>query len=309
MTRDRDLVRGEVQYIGQKIGQRQKHWRRLGRFTVEKRCIGKIEQLDHQAFVGHFGDDVAQEPFHRVAFAAPGHQGLLDILKLGQGLAVAPGPPADGVSAGVGRAGGGLAVGRPGAVMRHRLFGKDAVPTEGAVAPARNPVHRDRRIEIVRDPLALFFRRRVQQPHQQEERHHGGHEVGVGHFPCPAVVAPATDNLLPFDDDRRRIALRSHPHHPSLLPGTSDSRRRLYGPLTRRILASFSARRSLRPPRRFQRRPRGRRGRGLPGSACPRSGRRRSTARLPGRRRAQRQRRRARATGRAWRCADPGCGW
>src|ERR1700727_2193000 len=56
------------------------------------------------------------------------------------------------------------------------------------------------RTEVIREPLALFFGGRVQQPHQQEERHHRGHEIGIGDFPGAAMMA-ARDNLLPSYDD------------------------------------------------------------------------------------------------------------
>lgn len=41
-----------------------------------------------------------------------------------------------------------------------------------------------------------------------------------GHLPGSAVVTITADDLLPFDDDRRRVCLRAHPltlSHP--LPG------------------------------------------------------------------------------------------
>src|ERR1019366_1581818 len=57
------------------------------------------------------------------------------------------------------------------------------------------------RAEIVGEALALIFRRRVQQPHQQEERHHRRHEVGIGHLPGTTVTAAAAFAFFEFPDD------------------------------------------------------------------------------------------------------------
>ena len=46
-----------------------------------------------------------------------------------------------------------------------------------------------RRREIVGQALALVLRGRAEQPQQQEEGHHGGHEIGIGDFPGAAVMA------------------------------------------------------------------------------------------------------------------------
>ena len=43
--------------------------------------------------------------------------------------------------------------------------------------------------EIVGEAFALILCGRVQQPHQQEERHHRGNEIGVCDFPGAAVMA------------------------------------------------------------------------------------------------------------------------
>ena len=40
----------------------------------------------------------------------------------------------------------------------------------------------------------------VQQPEDDEERHHGGDEIGVGDFPCAAVVAAVAAFFLDDDD-------------------------------------------------------------------------------------------------------------
>ncbi len=56
--------------------------------------------------------------------------------------------------------------------------------------------------EIIGDAALLFGRGRVDQPHQQEERHHRGDEVGIGDFPRAAVMAAVPAFLHAFDDDR-----------------------------------------------------------------------------------------------------------
>jgi hypothetical protein len=56
------------------------------------------------------------------------------------------------------------------------------------------------RAEIVGKPLPLILGGGVQQPHEQKERHHGGDEVGIGHFPGTAVVS-AFDHLILVDVD------------------------------------------------------------------------------------------------------------
>ena len=54
--------------------------------------------------------------------------------------------------------------------------------------------------EVVGEALALVLGGGVQQPHQQEERHHGGDEIGVGDLPGAAVMA-ALGDLVFFDDN------------------------------------------------------------------------------------------------------------
>ena len=54
--------------------------------------------------------------------------------------------------------------------------------------------------------------------------HHGGHEIGVGHLPCATVVATLND-LFPFDDDWRFVAIGhgppfSRPPRARLTPAT-----------------------------------------------------------------------------------------
>ena len=48
--------------------------------------------------------------------------------------------------------------------------------------------------------MLLRLRGGVQQPHQQEERHHGGDEIGVGDLPGAAVMAAVPAFFLNDDD-------------------------------------------------------------------------------------------------------------
>ena len=66
--------------------------------------------------------------------------------------------------------------------------------------------------EVVGEAPPLLLRGGVEQPHQEEEGHHGGDEVRVGHLPRAAVVA-VPDHLFPLEDDgrRRRPALARRP--------------------------------------------------------------------------------------------------
>jgi hypothetical protein len=54
--------------------------------------------------------------------------------------------------------------------------------------------------EIVGESFTLVLGRGVEQPHQQEERHHRGDEIGVRDLPGAAVVA-ALDDFILLDDD------------------------------------------------------------------------------------------------------------
>src|SRR5882762_7950344 len=44
----------------------------------------------------------------------------------------------------------------------------------------------------------------VHQPKYDEQSHHGGHEVGVGHFPCASMVSAMPAYFL--DDDNRWLS-------------------------------------------------------------------------------------------------------
>jgi hypothetical protein len=57
------------------------------------------------------------------------------------------------------------------------------------------------RREIIGDAALLLGRGRVDQPHQQEKRHHRGDEIGVRNLPGAAMVGMAAGFLDPLDDD------------------------------------------------------------------------------------------------------------
>ena len=99
------------------------------------------------------------------------------------------------------------------AILGQGLLREDTVPPKSAIAAARNTADRNGRRKVIREPLALLFCCRVQQPHQHEKGHHRSHEVRVGDFPGTAMVPAALDNLLTFDDDWRYICLRTHFHN------------------------------------------------------------------------------------------------
>ena len=117
--------------------------------------------------------------------------------------------------------------GGAGAVLGQRVFGKGAVATKGAVPPARDAVHRDRGIKVIRNPFALLFRCRVQQPHQHEEGHHGRDKVSIGDFPGTPMMPTTLHDLLPLDDDWRGIPLPGHSLTHVFTPGIRSSGSRL----------------------------------------------------------------------------------
>ena len=57
-------------------------------------------------------------------------------------------------------------------------------------------------LEISADGV-LHLLAAVQQPEHDEQRHHGGHEIGVGHFPRAAMMAAVAAFFL--DDDDRSL--------------------------------------------------------------------------------------------------------
>ena len=94
--------------------------------------------------------------------------------------------------------------GRPlalGALRSQRRARQDAARARGRLADGGGR-------EIVGDAALLLGAGGVDQPHQQEERHHGGDEVGVGDLPGPAVVGAARDLLHLLDHDRQVVVQR-----------------------------------------------------------------------------------------------------
>src|SRR5690606_7549968 len=194
--------------------------------ALEERLILKVEEFDDESLVGHACNDMPGRLLADHAFAADAHESLFDSARfLGKGGSRIRFLGA--VGAGLAERltlGRGPKVRRAGAVLSNLILGKDAVAPERSVSAARYAAERDSRAEIVRDSLPLFFRRRVQQPHQHEEGHHGGHEVGIGNLPRPAVVPIAADDLLALDDDWRGILLPGHSTTRSFHPGTGLAR-------------------------------------------------------------------------------------
>ena len=92
----------------------------------------------------------------------------------------------------------------------------------------------ERHVEILRDAAPLHRRHRTQQPHQQEERHHRGHEVRVGELPRAAVMPlAAPDHAL--DEDRTVFVVA----HPGAFVVTQPAARVTFA-LTRRTCSSSS---------------------------------------------------------------------
>ncbi len=110
------------------------------------------------------------------------------------------------------------------------------------LAAARDPVDRNRRTEIIRNTLALFFGCCVQQPHQQKKSHHRRHEIGVSDFPGTPMMPAAGDDLFPFDDDWRDIALTRSSPPPIYSPDARGSRARVTPVLTNKLVLKLSLR-------------------------------------------------------------------
>ena len=81
------------------------------------------------------------------------------------------------------------------AIGHQRAVVERGVAAERLAGAGRGMAQQIVRAEIVGEAFALVLRRRVQQPHQQEERHHRRHEVGVGHLPGAAMMTAAFDDL------------------------------------------------------------------------------------------------------------------
>ena len=170
---------------------------------------------EYVAIVGDPGHDMPELVLARHAFTATPHQRLFDRLERRLRRAVAGFRPILGKAAFAARPTrlGGALAGRARAHLRQRFLGKHAVAAKNTFAAAGNPRDRHGRREIFGDTLALLFRRRVLQPHQEKERHHGGHEVGIGDLPGAPMMPVAAGDLLSLDDDWRDIAVCAHIHH------------------------------------------------------------------------------------------------
>src|SRR4029079_12640268 len=114
-----------------------------------------------------------------------------------------------------------------------------ALDDVGAVPAPAAALHRDLQwgLEVVRNALEVALGRRAEEPHQQEERHHRSHEVGVRDLPGPAVMRMRLLLLAPYDN--RALGVVGHGH------GISRSRayashaapaRRTTGVRSRRVL-------------------------------------------------------------------------
>ncbi len=71
----------------------------------------------------------------------------------------------------------------------------------------QNQIATGKKISTAKDNSLLFVRG-PQKPHQQKERHHCSHEVGIGNLPGTTVVA-GCDNFLSLDNNGR-VGLRGH---------------------------------------------------------------------------------------------------
>lgn len=90
-----------------------------------------------------------------------------------------------------------------------QIAGAEGHAAEHAAGPRGRARNRVEGREILRNALALFLVGGVEQPQQQEERHHRGHEVGIRNFPAAAMgrVVALLDAL---DDDDWMIAFVGH---------------------------------------------------------------------------------------------------
>ena len=82
------------------------------------------------------------------------------------------------------------------------LVGDRRSPPNMPFEPGAVLLHLDqRRREIIGDRLALLLVGRAEQPQQQEERHHRGHEIGIGDLPRAAMMAAMPLDIDLLDDD------------------------------------------------------------------------------------------------------------
>ena len=88
------------------------------------------------------------------------------------------------------------------ALQNLRTINSNLVDTQNQIATGK-------KIATAKDNSLLFVGG-AKEPHEKEERHHGGHEIGVSDLPCAAMVT-ALNDLLPLDDDWRFVAVGHGP--------------------------------------------------------------------------------------------------
>jgi len=79
-----------------------------------------------------------------------------------------------------------------------RAIDDHRAPREGLAVAADGLAKGARIGEIVGDAAPLLLAGGVQQPHQQEQGHHRGDEIGIGHLPRPAMMAVAAGEYRPL---------------------------------------------------------------------------------------------------------------
>jgi hypothetical protein len=79
-----------------------------------------------------------------------------------------------------------------------------------AGAAAAEQRHLERRVEEVGDALLVALGRRAEQPHQEEERHHRRHEIGVRDLPGAAVLVVAAFPDALDDDGLELLGVTCH---------------------------------------------------------------------------------------------------
>ena len=91
-----------------------------------------------------------------------------------------------------------------------RQIGAAAHQDRRTVAAAGTARHRhfQRRLEVLGNAAQVTLRGRSEQPHQQEERHHRRHEVGIGDLPGAAAMAAAAHFLDALDYNRPQPFIR-----------------------------------------------------------------------------------------------------
>jgi hypothetical protein len=87
-------------------------------------------------------------------------------------------------------------------IGQHRALRKCRATTERLTGARRVVRQHAVRAEVVGQPFALLLGGRVQEPHQQEERHHRGDEIGIGYFPR-AAMGFTLDHLFFADKEVR----------------------------------------------------------------------------------------------------------